>query len=110
MTTSEADRRSAHRRVSTAAVLAFLALLLLGATHRSAQADPAAPVATPAPSYESPGGAPDPDGGFRDHHGYRDGDGDGGFDGGPPAGGSGAPAPSSPAPTSPAPSGGGNQT
>jgi hypothetical protein len=122
MTTSEADRRSAHRRVGTAAVLAFLALLLLGATHRPAQADPAVPVATPAPSYGSPGAAPDPDGGFGGHYGRgpRDGDGGfgghdgdgGGFDGGPPPdGGGAAPAPSSPAPATPAPSsGGGSQT
>ena len=121
MTTSEAGRRNAHRRVGTAAVLAFLALLLLGATHRSAQADPAAPAATPAPVYELPGGAPDPDGGFREHRGpgprdgdggfgRHDGDGGGGFDGGPPSDGGAAPAPSSPAPAAPAPSSGGNQT
>jgi hypothetical protein len=111
MTTSEADRRSAHRRVGTAAVLAFLALLLLGATHRPAQADPSAPVATPDPGVQ----APYP--GFRDHDGHgrpgprdgfggpdRDGDGGGGFDGGAPPGGA------APAPSSPAPSTGGSQT
>jgi hypothetical protein len=123
MTTSEAGRRNAHRRVGTAAVLAFLALMLLGATHRSAQADPAAPAAAPAPIYESPGGAPDPDGGFGEHRGpgprdgdgyggfgRHDGDGGGGFDGGPPSDGGAAPAPSTPAPAAPAPSSGGNQT
>jgi hypothetical protein len=100
MTTSEADRRSAHRRVGTAAVLAFLALLLLGATHRPARADPAMPAATPDPGVQ----APYP--GFRHHDGPGPGDG-GGFDGG---GGGSVPAPPSGGDTAPAPSTGGSQT
>ena len=45
---------AAHRRVGAAAVLAFLALLLLGLAHNAAQADPVVPAATPAatPSVE----------------------------------------------------------
>jgi hypothetical protein len=96
-----------HRRVGTAAVLAFLALLLLGATRGPAQADQAVPAPESAPAQ--PGyGEPDP--GFRDRdgdgYGPPDGfgggrhDGDGGF--GPPYGDGGEPAP--------APSTGGSQT
>jgi hypothetical protein len=39
---------AAHRRVGAAAVLAFLALLLLGVTRTSASADPVTPAAAPA--------------------------------------------------------------
>jgi hypothetical protein len=49
-----ADRRSAHRRVGAAAVVTFLALLLLGATRGPAKADTAAPAAAPAPATTQP--------------------------------------------------------
>lgn len=112
MTTSAADRRGAHRRVGTAAVLAFLALLALGASHRPAQADPAAPVATPEPGLQAPEYAPP---GYRDHD--RDGFGPrDGFGGpGPGDGGGGGMIPAPPGDgggggTAPAPSTGGSQT
>ena len=105
-TSPAVDRRSAHRRVGAAAILAFLALLLFGATRGPAQADPAVPVATPAATDPAQPLPDDPGPGFRDDHGgpgpRGDGDRDGGgFGGGDPGGGA-APAP--------APSTGGNQT
>jgi hypothetical protein len=91
--TTTADRRSAHRRVGAAAILAFLALLLLGATDGPAQADPAsAPAAAPSVEpYERVPIEPRerPDGGRV---------GPPGFDGGPGGG------------VTPAPSTNGNQT
>jgi hypothetical protein len=92
--------------VGTAAVLAFLALLALGASHRPAQADPAAPVATPEPGIQAPPGYRDHD---RDGFGPRDGFGGPGPDDGggmipaPPGDGGGGG-------TAPAPSTGGSQT
>src|SRR4051794_45574 len=86
----------AHRRVGAAAALAFLALLLLGATRGPAQAGSTVPVATPAapPTIEPHQSAPvDPDPGF--HHDHdRDGrDFDPGFGGGGAPDGGTAPAP-----------------
>jgi hypothetical protein len=91
---------AAHRRVGAAAVLAFLALLLLGLTRNSAAADPVVPAATPtvqpeqplpreqAPPFRRPG----------DRDGFGGGEGrgfgGGGDDGGTPGGGQTAPAPS----------------
>jgi hypothetical protein len=98
--TSTPDRRSAHRRVGAATVLAFLALLLLGAVRGPAEADSSVPVAVPAatptvePRQPLPAQPTDPDPGpgfGREHDGPgpRGGD-DGGFGGG----GGAAPAPS----------------
>jgi hypothetical protein len=123
-----ADRRSAHRRVGAAAIVAFVALLLIGATRGPAQADSTVPAATPtgAPSQSAPDQRSDPAPGFRrDHHGpggrdggggpgFGGGDGDRGrgFDGGGGDGGGSAPggAAPAPAPASPAPSSGGSST
>jgi uncharacterized membrane protein YgcG len=101
-TTPAVDRRRAHRRVGTAAVLAFAALLALGLGRNAAQADPAIPevapavTATPTPEQSVPRQVmPFIPG--RDHDGdgdrFRGGDpgGGGGFGGG---GGGTAPAPS----------------
>src|SRR5262245_34965047 len=123
MPITTADRRSAHRRVGAAAIAAFLVLLLLALMHRPAQAEPTAPVATPAatPSIQptQPGPSqslpadPDPDDpgfGHDRRFGPRGGDeGRGGFGGG----GGGAPSvPSDPGGggAAPAPSTGGSQT
>jgi hypothetical protein len=116
---SAADRRSAHRRVGAATVVAFLALLLLGATRGPAQAESTVPApaatstaepaqpAQPAPAEPQPAMPGDPGPGF-DH----DGDGPRGFGGGPPGGGDADPggdaAPGGGA--APAPSGGQTQT
>ena len=113
-TPSAPDRRSAHRRVGAATVVAFLALLLLGATRGPAQADTTvpAPAATstaepaqptqPAPAEPQPAMPGDPGPGF-DHDKPR---------GGPPGGGDADPggdaAPGGGA--APAPSGGQTQT
>lgn len=75
-------RRRAHLRVGAAAMLAFLALLLLGVTRSPAIA----------PSQSAP---VDPYPGFRHHHGF------GGRDGVPGFGGGG---------TAPGPSTGGTET
>jgi hypothetical protein len=117
--TTAVDRRRAHRRVGAATVLAFLALLLIGASRGPAAADPTVPSATPTISPSDP--VP------RDHDGlgprHRDGDGDGvpGFGGGghdgdggggarpAPGGGGTAPAPGGGG-TARAPSSGGSQT
>jgi len=77
---------SPHRRVGAAAIAAFLALLLIGATHKPAQADPATPATTQpaAPTVEP----------FQPQHGFeheRDHDHDGFGPGG--SGGGTAPAP-----------------
>jgi hypothetical protein len=85
---------AAHRRVGAAAVLAFLALLLLGLTRNDpAAANPVVPAATPAATQpqEAPPFARPRD---RDGFGHRGGD-DGGFGGGQ---------------TAPAPSTGGTTT
>ncbi len=90
-----ADRRAAQRRVGAAASLLFVLLVLLGvAAHGPAEASPAAPAATPAPTAVPGEVAPQqPDPGFPHHD--RDGDGGPpGFHGGGPGGGRGtAPAP-----------------
>lgn len=131
-TPTQADRRRAHRRVGAVAGAAFLALLLLGATHGPASADPTVPAIAPVASPQQevpqqtapvdPGTAldpdPDGDGGARSHDGYgdgdRDGDGDGGFGGGHRGGGDGGGFPGGGAPgagAAPAPStSGGNAT
>jgi hypothetical protein len=120
-TTSAADRRSAHRRVGAATILAFLALLLLGATRGPAQAETTTPAPVPAtttvpeqtqpapadpqptlPGDRDPGFDRGGDGGGPGFGGGRGGDGDGG--------GGGGVAPSAPAPSAPAPSTGGTQT
>jgi len=82
--TTAVDRRRAHSRVGAATILAFLALLLIGASRGPAAADPTVPSATPTISPSDP--LP------RDHDGFgpRHRDGDGG--------------------TAPAPSSGGSQT
>ena len=50
-----ADRRRAHRRVGAGATASFLVLLLLGAVHGPAEADPAAPTTVrPGPSTAEP--------------------------------------------------------
>jgi hypothetical protein len=88
-----ADRRAAQRRVGAAASVLFVLLLLLGVGHRPAEASPAAPAATPAPTA-----VPElPQPGFPHHD--RDGDGGppgfrgGGPDDGGEGGGAPAPAP-----------------
>jgi hypothetical protein len=91
---------AAHRRVGAAAVLAFLALLLLGLTRNSAAADPVVPVATPTVESQQP--VPQeqqvpPLARPRDRDGFRGGDDDGGRGfggGGAPGGGQTAPTPS----------------
>ena len=119
------DRRSAHRRVGAATIVAFVALLLLGATRGPAQAETTTPAPVPAattvPEQVQPApadpqqtvpGRPDP--GFDPDGGGRDGG--RGFGGGRRrqrrrlAAGGGGVAPSVPAPTAPAPSTGGSQT
>jgi uncharacterized membrane protein YgcG len=104
---------AAHRRVGAAAVLAFLALLLLGVARNSAQADPVLPAATPAaaPTVQPQQQVP-PFARPRDHDGdgfgHRgDGDGGGGFGGGGMPGGGGS---SGGGGTAPAPSTGGSKT
>jgi hypothetical protein len=112
-TTTPDARRIAHRRVGGAATAAFLALLLLGALHQSADADTTTPAtpsqsrpqqvqprsSTPTTPYGggSPQGQPSApgDGGGRFWH-HRGG---GGFDGG----GGAAPDSSDVAPSAPAP-------
>src|SRR4051794_22868862 len=98
--TSATDRRRAQRRVGAATILAFLALLLLGATRGSAKADPVSPVPTAAPTVQPRETTPlgpddhDHDGPWRGRG--RGGDGGPGFGGGGGGGGGGtAPAPSS---------------
>lgn len=91
-----ADRRAAQRRVGAAASVLFVLLLLLGAGHGPAEASPAAPATTPAPTSVPGEVAPErPEPGFPHHD--RDGDGGPpGFRGGGPddgGGGGGAPAP-----------------
>jgi len=115
-TVDVADRRRAHVRVGAVATAAFLALLLLGATHGPAPADPLTePAATPTVQPTQPGQSapadPDPDFGH-DHDGFGprgDGPGFGGGDGdgGTPGGGGGGGAPGG---SAPAPSTGGSQT
>ena len=75
---------SRHRRVGAAAIAAFLALLLIGATHKPAQADPATPATTQpaAPNVEP----------FQPQHGF-DHERDHAHDGFGPGGGGTAPAP-----------------
>jgi hypothetical protein len=91
---------AAHRRVGAAAVLAFLALLLLGVTRTSASADPVVPAATPTVQPEQPlPREPAPGFRHRDHDGFGGGRGFGG--GGAPGGGG---------QTAPAPSTGGTKT
>jgi hypothetical protein len=103
--------RTAHRRVGAAAIVAFVALLLIGASHGPAQASPATSAATPDsgsqsapsepyrqtdPSDPVPGFGHDRDGDGFDHHGP---DGDGGGE-----------APPSSPPVTPAPNSGTNTT
>jgi hypothetical protein len=100
---SAADRRRAHTHVGVAVVVAFVALLLLGAARGVASADDTTPAATPAPAQSAPAqpqqttpadpGAGPPDGGG---FGRRDGGGRPDFGGGGsvPGGGGTIPAPS----------------
>ena len=76
--------RTAFRRVGAAAAAAFVLLLVIGASHRPAQADPVAPAATPdsgsqvEPQQQQPGfppgrdgsGVPGPDGSAPDGGGF----------------------------------------
>jgi hypothetical protein len=51
-TTTPDARRRAHLRVGGAATAAFLALLLAGALHQSAEADTSTPAVTPSPQVQ----------------------------------------------------------
>src|SRR4051812_19638541 len=101
------DRRRAHRNVGAAAGATFLIVLLLGAFHQSAGADPVVPSAAPAveqpsvPAQPSIPGDRDGDGPHpHDGRGFGFGGGDRG--GGPPGGRSASPSPSpSPSPSTP---------
>jgi hypothetical protein len=105
MDSTAVDRRSAHRRVGAATILAFLALLLIVALRGPAEASSTVPAVVPAappsaqpvqPRAPMPG---EPDRDFRRDHDRRGPRGGGGFDGGGGGGG-----------TAPAPSTGGDQT